>query len=73
MTELENELELLKSDTFRPKDWKKKISISTGYSENYIKEVFHGRRFNQTVALAIILLFASEKREILRQIEEAKQ
>ena len=73
MSEVEQELEILNADEFRPVDWKNRIHIKTGKSISLIEKVLDGRRKNIDVAIAIISLFSSEKRRILNVIEEAKK
>jgi len=73
MSEVEQELEILNADEFRPDDWKNRIHIKTGKSISLIEKVLDGRRKNIDVAIAIISLFSSERRRILNVIEEAKK
>ncbi|MFZ4402201.1 MAG: hypothetical protein ACOYO1_19375 [Bacteroidales bacterium] len=73
MEDLKDELVQLKSDSFRPHNWIKKIKLNTGYSESYIDKVFHSKRFNKDVALSIISLFTSEKKKLQKEIKKAKE
>ncbi len=72
MSEIKQELKVLKANDFRPDNWAKIIHETTGYSESYAKKVLLGDRFNKEVGLAIISLFYSEKKKLQEDVERAK-